>query len=119
MKKLQQLIKNESNRREAQARNTGVFDMHQPSHKGGHGKTMDELLPEDMTLDSQLERLGVQVVSGHRRLLAHLNADGFAPVQCDGKQMTLRVSHVGVITIDDGVSVGGMRNLQSANLRKI
>lgn len=101
MRKLQNLIKNEENRRAAQAKNSGFFEMHLTSDKGEQGNTLGVQHPDDLTLESQLERLGFRVLDGRLRLLAQLNATGSARVRCNERQMVLKVSHAGIITVED------------------
>lgn len=97
MTKLKDLIKNEQNRRAAKQKNAGVHDIFF-TEKGGQGKTSSALPGQDMTLEGQLSRLGLEVIDGARRLTAMLNANKEAFVTCDGKSLRLNLSDLGILT---------------------
>lgn len=117
MKKLQQLIKNESNRREAKAKNTDVFEMHQAIHKGGHGKTILMTPDMDMSLEGQLGRLGLELIDGKRRLTAILNLNREAHILCDGKSLRLTLSELGILSCEEATNPNP--TLTSAMARRV
>lgn len=97
MTKLKDLIQNEQNRRAAKQKNAGVHEMFFPE-KVGQGKTSAAPPGQDMSLEGQLSRLGLEVIDGARRLTALLNANKEAFVTCDGKSLRLNLSDLGILT---------------------
>lgn len=116
MTKLKDLIKNEQNRRAAQQRNAGLEPMFF-TNKGGQGKTTAVTPEQDMSLEGQLARLGLEVMDGSRRLTAMLNANREAHALCDGKSLRLVLSDLGIMTCEESSNPNPM--LPPAWVRKI
>lgn len=116
MSQLKDLIKNEQNRRAARQKNAGMEPMFF-TEKGGQGKTISVMPGQDMSLEGQLSRLGLEVMDGHRRLTAMLNASKVAFVSCDGKSLRLSLSDLGILTCEEMPNTNP--TLQTAWVRKV
>ena len=116
MSKLKDLIKNEQNRRAAKQINAGVSEMYF-TEKGGRGKSISVMPGQDMSLEGQLRRLGLEAMDGTRRLTAMLNENRKAYVMCDGTSLRLSLSDLGILTCEESPNPNSM--LQQAWVRKI
>lgn len=94
------------------------------TEKGGQGKSISVIRPDDMLFHNQLKRLGYELVDGYRRIEVKLKVDRSAPVICDGKHYTLKISEVGIVTVeeDEACSLGNITHgsmIPAALMRRI
>lgn len=116
MRKLKDLIKNEQNRRAAKQNNAELQSMFFMG-KGGQGKTISVTPGQDMSLEGQLNRLGLEIMSGTHRLTAMLNVSKQAYVFCEGKSLRLSLSDLGILTCEEVPDSNSMP--QSTLVRRI